>query len=163
MVLPSHCNRPVSLLWDQLFSPLVNTFPVFAVAVLLSAELIIKSESPAIGALQVILAFLPALLLTVGEVLSRFWQHRSADLNCATELPRCAFLIARWIQNIQTPQSGLIMPGGCIYIDVFCNSSERFLPPRIYFYRLPMVCCNACLIEQIVSKVSRKMKAHLSL
>jgi len=48
---------------------LINTLPGIAVTTLLCGEMILASESPASGALQVLLALSPGLLQVLGETL----------------------------------------------------------------------------------------------
>jgi len=66
---------------------IVSTTPGFAVTAMLSAELIIRSASPVVGVLQVVLALLPGLLPTIGEALSIFWQSTPPSLPLANVLP----------------------------------------------------------------------------
>jgi len=65
------------------FFTVVSITPAVAVTALLSAELIIRSESPVLGVLQVIFALLPGLLPAIGEALSQFWQT-TADITSAS-------------------------------------------------------------------------------
>jgi hypothetical protein len=70
---------------------IIHTFPGFAVTILLCKEMIVTSESFAMGALQVVLAFLPGLLQVLWEALLLYRKSLALAPSTAPtsgELPR---------------------------------------------------------------------------